>query len=239
MSIARTFYPEWENLLVIPDEEPEDLGVAGINGEMLVKAERYKGRPRTGVVYAAGPDAPYTPGTRVVFDSHSTYDLSKYGGDKMILINSQQIRCYADGGEDASRPMDESWRDHILPPPGCVIVERAEMPFYRGRIKVPETFNAATRSSEATVLASDDPDGRFAKGDHVFLAGTTSKNIMLGMRGDVVLWIVRPREISGRLLGDPGLIEKQEHIAESDIAHLAELTDSSFGFEEGDQRGVR
>lgn len=239
MSIAKTFYPEWENLLVTPDEEPEDLGVKGINGEMLIAAEKYKGRPRTGVVFAAGHLSPYGPGTRVVFDSHSTYDLSKYGADKMLLINAQQVRCHTDGGEDASRPMDESWREHILPPPGCVIVERAEMPFYRGPIALPPTYNAATRSSEAIVLASDDPEGRFVKGDHVFLAGTTAKFIMLGRRGDVVLWIIRPREISGRLLGDPGLIEKQEHIAEADIAHLNELVDTSFGFEEGEARGVR
>lgn len=256
MSIADALYPEWDNLLVRPDKMPDDLGIQGINGEMLIAAEKYKGRPRSGIVIAAGPSASYPCGARVLFDSHSTTDLGQDGSsERILLVNSQQIRCWTDGGEDAGDLLGESWRDHIKPPPGCIIVERAQMPTTRGAIWVPDSYNAATRSSEATVLASDDKQGpiggvigvdkpigpvnKFSKGDRVFLAGTTAKHIMLGTRGKVVLWIIRPREIAGRLLDDPGLIAKQEHIAEADIAHLNEMVDTSFGFEEGETRGVR
>lgn len=259
MSIADSLYPEWDNLLVVPDKVPDDLGIQGINGEMMVAAEKYKGRPKSGVVIAAGPTAPYPCGARVLFDSHSTTDLGQDGSsERVLLLNSQQVRCWTDGGEDMNDLLGESWRDHIKPPPGCIIVERAQMPTTRGAIWVPDTFNAATRSSEATVLASDDkqgpneevvnpggrtfrlvPTNKFAKDDRVFLAGTTAKHIMLGRRGDVVLWIIRPGEITGRLLDDPGAIRTQAHIAESDIAHLNELSDTYFGVEEGETRGPR
>lgn len=225
--------PDWANLLIKPDEISDVLLDLG-DGRTLVSSERHKARPRSGVVVAAGPDAPYLPGTRVVFDSHATTEFS----DGTRMIESAMVRASADGAEDPADLMGESWKGHLLPPPGCLIVERAKLPGLRMGLWVPDSWNASQRSGEAEVLAS--AIDKYQKGDRVFLGGTVSRQIPLGTRGDVLLWIVKPFEVMARVLSAPvPEVEASEDIVAQGIEHLADIVDASYGFDEGELRAPR
>lgn len=218
--------PDWGNLLIRPDT------VATSYGDLVIP-EKHKGKPRSGVVVAAGPDAPYMPGTRVIFETHAPTEFK----DGTFIIDSGQVRASCDGAEDPADLLGESWKDHLVPPPGCLIVERAKLPALRMGLWVPETWNASQRSGEAVVLASN--HDRYAKNDRIYLGGTVSRQIPLGVRGDVLLWIVKPFEIMARVLSAAPEVEQGPDVVAEGAAHLAEIVDATHGFDEGELRAPR
>lgn len=239
--VERTFQPLWDNLLVKDDEVPEAL-TAG-----LVRPSTAQGpRARSGVVVSVGESvlALYAPGTRIIYGALDGADVTKAGEvnpeQGYRVISQMAILATVGPLADSSDAMGESWKDHIWACPGQMLVERAAAPVSRGLIIVPDGIRTSSRSSEALVVDVSPDISEFAPHDRVFLAGTVSKSIPLGRREDIVLWVVRPREITGRILVDPGKeIETEEfpHLAAG--PELARTAVDTSAFEEGDTRAPR
>lgn len=238
--IEHTFEPMWDNLLVKDDEIPESL-TAGLVRPSTAQLSR----ARSGVIVKVGGDVadPYRPGLRVIYGAMDGSDMTAAGKVKPEeghrVISQIAILAYLDGDEDAEDVMGESWKKHILPCPGQMLVERAAQPLTRGLIIVPDGARLSSRSAEAIVVKAGVLDD-FASGDRVFLSGSVAKNIPLGRREDIVLWVLRPREVTGRILADPGeAIDVAEHTHLAAKQELAREARDTSAFEEGDTRAPR
>lgn len=234
MSFKDIFIPTYDNLIIAPDP------VADVIAGIFLPENRRSTKPQTGKILAAGPlcHPVYAVGVRIVFGAFDGTDL-KMGGETAKLVPQISVLAYTDGQETEDPLLDESWKEHLKPPPGALLVERAAQPLCRGEIWIPDSTRLVNRSSEAVVVA-EDADEQFEVGERVFMAGSVSRKIPLGRREDVELWVARPREISGRLLDEP-----PEEVETEENPHLAALPELSravrdvSAFEEGDTRAPR
>lgn len=238
-AVEQWFVPLWDNLLVKDDEVPENIG-------SLVRPGTAQGpRARSGKVAKVGEQVlpTHRPGTRIIYGAQDGADMAEAGKVKAEqgyrVISQLAILAYLDGEEDEDDIMGESWKEHLVPCPGQLLVQRAETPVTRGLIHVPAGIHLSTRSAEAVVVSTNWIPADLMSGERVFLAGSVSKSIPLGTREDLVLWVVRPQEITGRILEDPGkIIETSEHPHLAAEAELAQRPDRTR-FEEGDTRAPR
>lgn len=239
--IENSFVPLWDNLLVKDDEQPEDLG-AGI-----VRPGTAQGpKARSGVIVSSGEGVswPFLIGTRIIYGALDGVDVTRAGEvDPLVghrVVSQMAILAHMDGGEPMNDVMGESWKEHICPNPGTVLAERAAQPITRGLIFVPDGVRLSSRSSEAILWDVASDVACFDPGERVFLAGSVSRSIPLGRREDIVLWVLRPREITGKVLVDP-----EREIEVEEYGHLAAAEDlrrqakDLTAFEEGDTRAPR
>lgn len=241
--IEGRFVPLWDNLLVRDDEKSLEL----FHG-LVRPGTAEGGRAISGVVVRCGDEVheDFRPGTRVVYGVQDGCDVSRAGlvkEDKGYRVLSQMaILARLDGEEDPDDVLGEGWKPHLVPVPGTLLVERAAQPLTRGLIEVPNRLYAATRSSECLVVAVSPglAEELFAVGERLFLSGSVSRNIPLGVREDVVLWALRPGEVTGRVLVDPGKVLDVEDHVHLDVAdELARTARDTAAFEEGDRRAPR
>lgn len=188
------------------------LGRADEGGVMLEIPEAAQGKPRTGVVVGRATDAhpKFSIGRRLIFAPGSGTVLGESGEYK--LLRSEDVLMLLDGEEPMSDYMGTSWAKHAVPPPGKLLVRRAEMPLAVSRVIVPDGVARHTRSSEAEVLkyTSSTSGGGFLApgqavgaarlvGQNVFLEGTVSRKVVFGSRDEDVLWTARPDEVAAIL----------------------------------------
>lgn len=86
------------------------------------------------------------------------------------------------------------WADRLQPPAGKVVVERDERPIdYHGLIVIPESVRLKTKSSAATVVASEHP--ALSVGDRVMVNAGVGRRMIFGQRQERVLYICWPYEL--------------------------------------------
>lgn len=247
MRLEEVFEPEWSYLLVRRDPVSRVVGV-GLNGQGIIAPESSwdVGRPHTGEVVKCGPDAPWIyavttwdeargrkVGVRVVFQLHSGHEM-RMSGEDMVLLPVTEVLAI---GRDWSGAIeDEDAAEHLEPPPGHLLVERAEAPVERGRITIPDGVSTATRSHEAEILASAVTQSRrFEVGETVFLGPSVRKGFAVGLRADRKILRCTEPEILGHVKGEMAPVELQPDNA----AHLRALQgERPFDerFNEGDLR---
>lgn len=206
LAIEDIFAPEWDLLLVEREKKGDVVGV-GLGGQSIVTPDA--GKSQVGRILRVGPDVPawYVVGRRVVFGIHSgtRIELPGQRDRDVLIIPREEIMAMMDGEEDAGELLGLSWKDHVLAPPGKLLVERMEAPLARGRIIIPDGIATSRRSSEGRVHRVGPGAGeRFPEGDQVFIAGNVSRNFPLGYREEERLYVCSPGQLSGHIVGDPG-----------------------------------
>jgi hypothetical protein len=244
-SIADILSPEWEGLLVLREPQSMVVGV-GLEGKGIIRPDTSRDaiRPRIGKVIKWGPDAPpfyRRKGLRVLFAPMSGTVLGTVGGTgkdeegrDIVLLPPAEVLCVMSGVENVDDPLSLNWVDHAIPPPGHLLVERAEKPLLRGRIIIPDGSNAATRSAEAEVVGAARDTSRFAEGDGVLLGGGVGRSIPFGLRGERVFYRCTPRQILGRLEGKLTETVTPEESAARHAADIMQPVEAAL--DEGDPR---
>lgn len=146
------FAPEWDLLLVEREKKGDVVGI-GLGGQAIVTPDA--GKSMVGKILRVGPDVPswYIVGRRVVFGVHSGTRIEMPGqrSRDVLILPRSEILTMMDGEEGGDQLLDLSWKDHVLAPPGKLLVERMETPIARGRIIIPDGVSTARRSSEGRV----------------------------------------------------------------------------------------
>lgn len=204
----------------------------------LHRPEKYEDttRPRSGVVVKVGPAVHgIKPGNVALWAYHSG-TINKMGGETCVMLPEEEVLAYVESEALLGSPVpDESWIEHLQPKQGQALVERLEQPVKRGRIFVPDGFNAVTRSREAEVVAVADNVPGFKPGDGVLLGNSVSRTLAMGHR---LLHPCSPLiEVTAKID-----IQKDRplHATDSPIAGAAEIPPvDDVRWDEGDATGPR
>jgi hypothetical protein len=241
MPIENILDPLWSNLLVRTRPRSEVIGVSG-----LVRPEIHRDvRPVAGQILKAGPACHeiFEPGVWVVLHSHSGRLLTQEGADgkDAIKLVDESLVLAIYRGDQLTDPLADDWFYDLEPPPGKILVARAEKPIKRGRIEYPDGVKMATRSNEGVVVSvSPTARGEFARDDGVLVMPEATQFLPLGPRGERELCLVSPGLIMARISEPP----EEEVGLETDVVgagleHLAEVKDRTTNFAEGDPRARR
>lgn len=125
--------------------------------------------------------------------------------------------------------------DRVSPPPGWLLVERAEQPLRRGRIAIPESYRGKTRSVETVIVAVGSGVEGFSRGERVLLAHSSGDEIRFGAREEKSLWKVSPSSVIAKIHAE-GVTHEGMHpdVGVGDL--IPDYDDSTW--EEGDSRGL-
>jgi hypothetical protein len=231
-------------LLIVKEDPRSDIIAALGDGRTLIRPEISgdRQRIRSGKVIKKGPQGKYNPGTRVLFKAYAA-TLVDSGSGPLLFIDSGDVDGYLDGEEDPDSEPGPDWVEHIIPPPGEILVRRSEKPLMYGRIHKPATSShLATRCMEAEVVATDPLDEEMVKAfpddAHVLLSPDVCRTIQLDVRGEHLLSRLDPDQIMAHIKGDPTELPIEITRDYTGVAEdLQGYADIDERFDEGDPAG--